>query len=368
MSNSLQKRLRALRLLESRLRPDDAWVAHTREILVMQAKNSLSQERVPMARAMAASVRAFFSGRLFPAVRGPVLAVLSVFVVALGGSVASVSAAEQSLPGDFLYSLKLATEQARLALTSGKEEKLKLKVEFTGRRAEELKKVAKTSDGSKSERISQGTEVLKRDLNTLKQQLDDVKNGSEPKAAAEAAKLVDQKTNELVQVLQETKSDQSDDTKKKLVEAQAAAADAGVKAIEILVQKHSESEDVVPKEELVQLIQGHSKAVADATSGSLVATSSSITSATGTDPVPFGEVVEQIKAATQQAFAMEQQQLGNAAGATGTAIGVSVSATGTTGVPVGGSGSSTAPVPTTTSTTAATTTQPTTSDSLLTPP
>ena len=309
MSSALHKSLRALRLLEERIQPDEAWVKQTREILRMQVANSLPTERVSVVSALLISARAFFVKRAFPAVRGPALAISSIFVLAFGGSIASVSAAENSLPGDFFFSLKLATEQARLAFTSGKQEKLKLKVEFTKRRAEDLKKVSQTDDSSTSDRVSQGTEILKRDLNTLKQQLDDVKSDGAPYDVADAARLVDQKSIEVVQVLQETKSSLSDESKKKVVEAQAAASDTGVKAIEVLTEKHNESEDVVGKEEMTHVIQDHTKAVADATGSSVISASSTSLSEPSGTTVSLEAAVEQMKTATQQAFAVEQQSL-----------------------------------------------------------
>lgn len=348
MSGALHNRLRALRLLEERIQPDEAWVKRTREILRMQVANSLPTERVSAGRALLVSVRSFFVKRAFPAVRGPALAISSVFVLAFGGSIASVSAAENSLPGDFLYSLKLATEQARLAFTSGKQEKLKLKVEFTTRRAEELKKVARTDDSSKSARVRQATEILKRDLNTLKQQLDDVKSEASPKDVADAARLVDQKSIEVVQALQETKADLSDESKKNVVEAQAAASDAGVKAIEVLNEKHNESEEVVGKEEMVQVIQDHTKAVADATGSAEVAASSTSLSVPTETQVPLVTVVEQIKTATQQAFAVEQKALDVSLQS------VQVQASGTAAVPDASASSTAIPQESTSATAAST--------------
>ncbi len=317
----------------------------------MQVANTLPIERVSAATALLLSVKAFFVKRAIPAVRGPVLAVSSIFFLAFGSSVASVSAAEKSLPGDFLYSLKLATEQARLAFTSGKQEKLKLKVEFTTRRAGELKKVSETDDASRPDRVSRATEILKRDLNTLKQQLDDVKSDGAPKDVADAARLVDQKSIEVVQVLQETKSALPDESKRKVVEAQAAASDTGVKAIEVLNEKHNESEDVVGKEEMVQVMQDHTKAVAAATGSVEVAASSTSLSQPTDTQVPLVTVVEQIKVATQQAFAVEQQSLSAGIAQSGQSTSTSgTSVTATSTVPTNNSGS-TSTKPTNTSST-----------------
>ena len=350
MSSALHNRLRALRLLEERIQPDEAWVKQTREILRMQVANSLPTERVSAVSALLISARAFFVKRGFSGSARTGIGYLIDFRTRfrrfhrIGFSGGKFSAR------GFLFSLKLATEQARLAFTSGKQEKLKLKVEFTKRRAEDLKKVSQTDDSSMPGRVSQATEILKRDLNTLKQQLDDVKSDGAPNDVADAARLVDQKSIEVVQVLQETKSSLSDESKKKVVEAQAAASDAGVKAIEVLTEKHNESEDVVGKEEMEHVIQDHTKAVADATGSSIVSASSTSLSEPSGTTVSLETAVEQMKTATQQAFAVEQQSLTDGIAQSGQSTSTSGnSVTATTTATTNNSGT-TSTKPTTTST------------------
>jgi hypothetical protein len=361
MSRDLQQRISALRSIERRLEPEAAWMRATRETLLMQVRNSLPTEPVQTSR----TVRQFFSHfipRQFALlIRGPVMATLAIFIAALGGSVASVSAAERSLPGDFLYSLKLATEQARLAFTPTKEDKLKLKVEFTNRRGEDIKSVSKIDVPEKPDRVERAAEILKRDLNTVKQQLEEVKSAAPSEKVVEVAKLVDESSNQLVQSLQETKSGLSDATKGKIVEAQAAAADTSVKAIEVLVEKHQESEDSVSETWVVQAIQDHAQAIADVTGdASLASSTAPLADPNTTSTVSLPAAIEQIKVATQTAFAemaladlssgssttIDVSASSTAMGTTSTAPIVSSSATGTTSSPSSESstsGSSTPP-------------------------
>lgn len=310
MSRDLQQRISALRSIERRVQPDEAWIRATRETLLMQVRNTLPTEAVRPATQVRDWFRHFVPKQVIYFFRGPLMATLSILTIALGGSVASVSAAEQSLPGDFLYSLKLATEQARLALTPSKDEKLKLKIEFTSRRGEELKSVAQDDTPSRPERVVQAAEILKRDLDTVKQQLDDVNAESEPGKVVEAAKLVDQTSNAIVQSLQMSKLDLPAETKEKVTEAQAAAADAGVKAIEVMVTKNQESSANISEGDVAQALQTHTQTIADATvEGSLTVSSTSpvltITSVVSST-MPFSEAIEQIKTATQQAFAAQK--------------------------------------------------------------
>lgn len=311
MSRDLQQRISELRSVERRLEPDAAWIAATRMELLKTARASHHGESTTVAHTITSFFRHFVPVRFPYFVRGPVMATMAVLLTALGGSVASVSAAERSLPGDFLYSLKLATEQARLALTTTKEDKLRLKLEFTDRRGDELKSVAKLDVVEKPVRVAQAAEILKRDLDTVKKQLDDVKTDVSPKKVVEVAKLVDQTTGKIVQKLQETKSEIPAATKGKITEAQAAAADTGVKALEVLVATHQESEEDISEVWIVQAIQDHGRVVADVTGDAAVASSTAavtVSTETSTSSLSLPVAVEQIKVATQTAFAFQKTQ------------------------------------------------------------
>lgn len=355
MAHELQQRISALRSAERRFEPDAAWIRSTRTMLLKEVSRSLPVEPVRAHRQVSQFFRHFIPTQLTQLVRGPIIATFAVIVAALGGSVASVSAAEQSLPGDFLYSLKLATEQARLAFTATKEDKLKLKIEFTTRRGDELKSVAKSDAPEKPGRVVQAAEILKRDLDTVKKQLEDVKADAPTKNVVEVAKLVDQTTGQIVQQLQETKSDVSAETKEKLTDAQAAAADAGVKALEVLVEKHQQSNDILGTTEVVQAIQDHTKIVADVTGDPALVSSTTAVINTTTSSAALPGAVEQIKVATQNAFATQktQEQLMASSGSTSTTDGIisssSTGATATTSTSAVISSSSTTPTPSSTS-------------------
>lgn len=305
MSKDLQERLRLLRNVQGHVDPDEAWVRATRETILMQVRNSLPSEPLSWSKQISQAFRSFRISHAFQWVRGPAVAVISVFLVVLGSSVASVSAADRSLPGDFLYSLKLVAEQAQLAMTSTKEEKLKLKIEFTQRRGEELKRVVTEDVTSKPARVEQTAEILKRDLDTVKQQLDDVKQSSPASNVVEVAKLVDQASNTILKQLQETKSSLPDVSIGKVIEAQAVAADTGVNAIEVMMEKQNESPDAVLATDVAMAVASHAKTVADATG--VLSTSTidvGVGAASGTATTEqLGQFVQQMKVATQQAFA-----------------------------------------------------------------
>lgn len=70
---------------------------------------------------------------------------IALVVVLLGGRTI-VTATENSLPGDKLYSLKRATENAQLKLTNDQDKVASLHVEFMQKRIDEVKKAADSGD------------------------------------------------------------------------------------------------------------------------------------------------------------------------------------------------------------------------------
>lgn len=313
----IKQRIAELRSIERRVTPDAAWMRRTRDTLLMQVKNTLPTRAATRRESLREAIRHFAATNAGAILRKPVMAVMSMVALAMGGSLMSVSAAERSYPGDFFYGLKLATEQARLAWVSSKNDKLKLKTEFTDRRVQELREVA--SVRKDNEGVKQVAEILKRDMNTIKEQLTDVKDTS-PEDAVEAAKLVDQKSVEVMNALQETKPGLGLDTKQKMTDAQSVAADTSVKAIEVLVEKSQEASSTVPAADLAKAIESHANAVLSATqadnlSGATSTTSTvtllvqniaSSTASGATSTLELSKVVDQMKDLTTQAFAEQK--------------------------------------------------------------
>ena len=93
------------------------------------------------------------------------ISLAAVVVVALGGG-ATVAASNYSMPGEPLYSVKLATEQVRLAITVSDVTKTELNAEYANRRTEEIEYLA--TAGS-SEQIQKTTVRLNSSLANMSQ-------------------------------------------------------------------------------------------------------------------------------------------------------------------------------------------------------
>ncbi len=323
MNKEATKQLDKIKLMRQSIKPDTAWVKETRATILMQVKNTLPTKKDAWSKKLGQVYGFIFPQEIFTWVSRPVLAGLALILVVAGGSIMSVSAAEKSLPGDFLYGLKLASEQARIVMTGPKEDKLKLKTEFTSRRIDELKQVVSMPNGDTKDKVVQVAEILKHDVKTLKDQLNDVAQSASPDATAAAAKMVDKQSNEVIAVLRDAKDSLPPEDKEKVTEAQSAAADTGVKAIEVMAEKNQESEDVFPASDLVQAMQDHAKIVTEVTqldqplefatgasgtpsmaSSTLNMLANSLNSSSTVAGLP--ELLDKMKDETTQAFALQK--------------------------------------------------------------
>ena len=265
------------------VRPSSAWVAKTREGLLHKIGGT-EVARVSFGERVRFIVRSIVPVSARPLLRGPIAAVLSGIGLIVGGSLASVSAAEQAVPGDLLFPIKLVSEQTRLALTTDKRDKVRLKGEFVNRRVDEIKKIAQTDVSKKPERLKEATEILRRDLDTVKNQLTDVSQ-DKPAERVEVAKLIDKASTDAVAGLKEAKASLSSDARSQVAEVEVAAVNASVRAVNVIIdsQTDDESKKLVSKEELLESINQKVEGVSDhITSAVQQLTDAGILSATGT--------------------------------------------------------------------------------------
>ena len=317
-TSDLQQKIRSIRDTERSIRADDAWILRTRETLLMQVQNSLPIRAAARESLIGAVVRSFIPARLITALRGPVLAALSIVGLVTGGSVASVLAAENAIPGDSLYSLKLATEQTRLAFTRGRTDKLVLKTTFVDRRVEEMRTIVSSDVSEKPARIQKAAEILKRDLDTVNVQLNEVSQSESAHQTVQAARLIDQKSTKLVTTLKDVRATVPQDVRAKVTEAEVAAVGTGVKAVQVLIDSQSKPETagVVTHEELVLSInakvQGLEENIADASHKITIANSAASAAASTTNIGASTSTAELLNASVSSTAAFSLTQIVNA--------------------------------------------------------
>ncbi len=245
------------------VKPDSTWVAASRSQLLQKIDQAPAVQasfferlRLALHSVVPANARAIL--------RGPVAAVLSGIAVIVGGSMASVSASEQAIPGDLLYPIKLVSEQTQLVLTTDKKEKVRLKGEFVNRRVEEIKKIAQTNSAQKPEQIKEATEILRRDLDTVKNQLSAVSQDA-PVDRVEVAQLIDKSSTEAAKGLKEVKASLPSDIRSQVTDVEATAVNTSVKAVNVILDTQDDvnARKLVSKEQLIQSISQKVEGISD---------------------------------------------------------------------------------------------------------
>lgn len=217
--------------------PDPSWVRSSRAQLMAQVA-----EQVP-ARAAAhqtfGALRGVFSFNAATLVARPVLAGVLAVAAVMGSGVGMVSASLGSIPGDPLYQVKLASERARIAVAQSATDKATLRIEYVGRRVDEVTRIAERPEADNGSRMNTAVQNIKQDLGSVQQSLSDLSKTAEPKDAAEVAKLVDEKSEEYSATLEKTNTQLAVSEQVAVKEAKALVEDISVQAVAVLVQAYA---------------------------------------------------------------------------------------------------------------------------------
>jgi len=293
------------------INPAADFVASNREILMMQIKNTLAAgvkdtearpalvlslrlawKKIGMVRA-GELVRAFLPQQSFRLALQPVMIIALVFVVATGGWITTVSASLNSLPGDALYSVKIATEKTQLALTGmtgGAAAETALRVSFVARRVDEVSRIVETatvSGKNKQEKQVQVTNTarrIKEDLKQVNASLEEMKK-SDPTKVMEVAKMVDRKTSEFHTAIKKSDGQMDSQIQSDLTQIKDAVTDSGVNAVQTIVEKHLEGDKSLTQNEVKDKVDDKIKMLAADVADSVkdVVQIVNVTSATSTD-------------------------------------------------------------------------------------
>ncbi|MEK7211597.1 MAG: DUF5667 domain-containing protein [Patescibacteria group bacterium] len=253
--------LRKIQLLKS-LRvggePSRDFVARNREILMMQAQNSIDAKKRPAATVNLRDLRQFVSS-LIPVnlnrfILRPALVVFLAFGVITSGWIASVSASLNSLPGDTLYSLKIATEKAQLVFVSGDNE-ARLQVELAGRRMEEVSKISENQMPNKEQLIGMAVANFNEQMGSVKESFEEIKITESAVKVTEVAKIIDRKSAEYREALVKTETHLSPAAQTQVNEAKQLVDDAGISAVAAIVQNHLDDKTISTEQEVAQKVQ-----------------------------------------------------------------------------------------------------------------
>ena len=231
----------------------EAWVRDTRAELMAKAENDLREMPEVKAGDVKQLALALDMGTGWQKSFRPVVAAVVAVILVFGGWTATVSASYNSLPGERLYSVKIFNEGTQISLTPTKESKTKMRMDFAGRRLDEVAKLVESPVTEKEKRIEDAMNLFKKNIEDVEKDLDEIKTKKNSKKAVDVAKDVDRKAEEYEKTIKETMNKIPEQNKEKAKEAKAVVGEVGVKAVEVLLEKHLEGDNEdVSEEEMIE--------------------------------------------------------------------------------------------------------------------
>ena len=247
MQNPTVEQLKSLKHERAGGSPDAQWLVSTRETLMMQIGNTVGgNERRTGLRAFADAARIFFPQNLAKAMAVP-LAVMLLVVGAGAGSTAVVAAAHDTLPGHFLYDVKLAAESLSLRF-AGKTERTERRVEIAGRRLNEMARLTSSPDYDfeKEAKLERVAALFSDEMNAIRKELSDLQDEKDASEAISVALRVEAKADEYQTIFKHGLFTGRPSFRIALLNLDQVS----VKALEILVEKQSQASDVLPEAQL----------------------------------------------------------------------------------------------------------------------
>lgn len=224
MQNAVFNKIRLLK----HIKPNPDWLKNQRNILLSEILQSGKKTRFP--RLSARQVWSDLPGFLFPVFK-PVLVFGVVLGLIFGGGFFTVQAAKTALPGDLLYPVKIAVENARLKVSS-QENKPKFQAELINIRIQEITQIIEGTDNpaTKKEQITKTVDKLQAQVVSAKAGLDRIKQ-AEPQKVVDTVNAVSETSAQSEKALIEAKEKIVEGLKDEESQDVVSAIDAAVKGI-----------------------------------------------------------------------------------------------------------------------------------------
>jgi len=175
MDKFVIKKIRDLK----RLRPDSSWLESQKSFLLSEIGQ---EKRKP------SLVLPLFNFNILKILKPNFAVALAIIVLLTSfGTFGVISAAQNSLPGDFLYPVKTAFEQTQLTFSPGEASKAKLSIKMATQRMDEFTQLV--SDPEKKEDLEKTVEKFTQKMIIVQEEIDKLKDKNSEKAA-EVAILV----------------------------------------------------------------------------------------------------------------------------------------------------------------------------------
>jgi hypothetical protein len=179
----------------------------------------------------------------------------SAFALVFGGWVATVNASFDSLPGDILYPVKLATERMQITLATSDDQRARLHAEFAARRLQEAGAISSSNRPDRGVELKAAVDGFKAELASANEQLAALGAGN-PSQAVDLAVTLDQKTDEYHAILTQTAPvAATTEEKAEVADAQQAVEQVDTTAIDTLVSANESGDGAQTKDAIEKNFQ-----------------------------------------------------------------------------------------------------------------
>lgn len=181
----------------SEINPAESWKQASREALLAEIRRSpvwRGAQSQPEAKAKTFSFSVFLPN--YRLIFRPIGVIAMIAVVVSSGSIATVSAARSSLPGDTFYPVKIGLERAQISLALSQEKKAELEIAFAGSRLKEAEEIMAREDFSPDRQIKDAANIgeaishLTTGLDSVQKRLEDINKADNAQTAVGISKMV----------------------------------------------------------------------------------------------------------------------------------------------------------------------------------
>lgn len=197
----------------------------------------------------------YWTSSLSVMVLKPAMVVVGLFVLAVGGWMTSVSAAYDSVPGDVLYPIKIASEQAQLTLATSAQQRAQLHMEFASRRLQEVNTITSSADNNKSGKINAAVAAFKTEVNQAKDDMQKLPAGDAVQVASTLDAKADEYSAAIDQAVTQINNSQPADVGQAVAAVQDDVKQAADAAVGVLVSTAEQEPDSIVTASLKQSFQ-----------------------------------------------------------------------------------------------------------------
>lgn len=186
-----------IRQAGSGINPAESWKQSTREALLAEIRRSpvwrQTQNQLQVKK-VSSSFASFLPN--YRVIFRPMGVMAMIAAVVFSGSIATVSAARSSLPGDTFYPVKIGLERAQISLALSQEKKAELEIAFAGSRLKEAEEIMARENSSPDRQIKDAANIgeaifhLTAGLDSVQKRLEDINKADNAQAAVGISKLV----------------------------------------------------------------------------------------------------------------------------------------------------------------------------------